>query len=235
MYSVTASVNKENKSDVHVKGMEPTGCLAGITKPSRFDRCPGGRGESVRLSSPSLTAESSPLVSSPLTRPLPTGWQRSHLTAEYTLSQALSLSLSHTFAPAPRCPFLNFPPSLHYLILSISPFHALNLSYCSASFHLLSVSLSSFLPAWQSCTFFCFHVGGLLLCHSGLVLSSLSLPVPSRWAERHHVHASIQPSLFLISLPVPLSLWHISFLCFVLHHNDGTSRVICPWLAELCV
>lgn len=142
----------------------------------------------MRLSSPSLSAESSSLVFSPLTPPLPMGRQRSHLTAEYTLSQALSLSLSHTFAPAPQCPFLNFSPSLHYLGLSISHFHALNLFYCFAPFHLLSVWFSfslafSLRDADNPVLFFLlwFHFGVSLLSPSSCFVTKavFTLLVPS--------------------------------------------------------
>lgn len=164
----------------------------------------------MRLSSPSLTAESSPPVFSPLTPPLPMGRQRSHLTAEYTLSQALSLSLSHTFAPAPQCPFLNFSPSLHYLMLSISHFHALNLSYGSAPFHLLSVSLSFILP-------FSLHDSdNLVLLLSFVVpfwrftpfpspscfVTVLSFPVLSHLDEQRYVMCILLPSLAPFIQPV---------------------------------
>lgn len=192
---------------------------------------------------PSLTAESSPLAFSPLTPPLYMGRERSHLTAEYTLSQPLSLSLSHTFAPAPQCPFLNFSPSLHYLTLSISHFHALNLSYGSAPFHLLSVSLPFILPfslcdsdnpvlffCFDSILAFCSCSFLPLLCHSG---PFLSFPPLSHLDEQRHTMCMPLPSLsFSSSISC---FWSMALLCFVLYRNDGTSRAICPWLAELCV
>lgn len=251
--------------NVDVKGWSPiparTSPLDGIIKPGRFDRYPGKvvseweskcvweKEKSARLSSPSLTAESSPLVFSPLTPPLPMGRQRSHLTAEYTLSQALSLSLSHTFAPAPQRPFLNFSPSLHYLMLSISHFHALNRSYCSAQFHLLFISLSFIVafsqhdsnnPVLSFGSILAFYLFAFLslFCHSGPFLSSFSLLCPIL-TSINTLCASLIPTIVISSFPpsVPLSptFWHLALLCFVLYHNDGTRRAICLWLAELCV
>lgn len=173
-------------------------------------KCVWEKEKSARLSSPSLTAESSPLVFSPLTPPLPMGRQRSHLTAEYTLSQALSLSLSHTFAPAPQRPFLNFSPSLHYLMLSISHFHALDRSYCSAPFHRLFISLSFIVAFSQhdsnnpvlsfgSILAFYFIEFFPLFCHGGPRWSfSLLSPILT---STNTLYASLSPTIVISSSP----------------------------------
>lgn len=147
------SVKDYTGSPHNWKNMAPTGSLrwnhqVGKKKENGWERVCEKKCETLL---PLNCQQPSSLVFSPLTPALPVGRQRSHLTAEYTLSQALSLSLSHTFAPAPQRPFLNFSPSLHYLVLSISHFHALNLFYCFAPFHLHSfLSFYSFNLAFLS-------------------------------------------------------------------------------------
>lgn len=149
----------------------------------------------MRLSSPSLTAASS----LPSHRLSPRA-DRGLISQLSTHFLRLSPSRSHTlFAPAPQRPFLNFSPSLHYLMLSISHFHALNHSYCSAPFHLLSTALS-FIVA------FSLHDSNNPLFSFSPILAFYSFCLPSHcFVTVAFSFLRLPPSLPYCPSPLPLS------------------------------
>lgn len=198
--------------------------------------------KSVRLSSPSLTAESSPPR---LLAPHTT--ERGLISQLSTHFLRLSPSRSHTLLLLlPSVPFsISLPPSIILRSPSLTFMPSISLMALLHFPSSLSLFLSFFLSLCMILTvlyfyhFLWFNFGILLLFLPPSALSQWPFPlfpssVPPQWAEINYVHAS-SFIVFIFSPLFPVSFWHMALLCFVLYRNDGTSRAICPWLAELCV
>lgn len=184
--------------------------------------------ESMRLSSPSLPPR---LLSHGLSP-----WADRGLISQLsTHFLRLSPSRSHTLLlPLPSVPFsISLPPSIILYSPSLTSMPSISLI---ALRHFTSTPVLVLLISQRNFDDPVSFVSIFGASHFFLVPSCLPSSLQSRRAERHYLQASFQPSLSLLSLSVPwFSLTHDIFLCFVLYHNDGTSRAICPWLGELCV